>query len=58
MIVNILQNYSHIYYSHNNNIKCVSLTIKCMDFELIHYNINMNIVSFFYIFNDFDCIFY
>ena len=28
MVVSMLQNLNHIYYSHNSNIKCVDLTIK------------------------------
>ena len=57
LVVNILQNWSHRYSSHNSNIKCVGSTIKCTGFESIHYAINLNIVSSFMGFNDFDSIF-
>ena len=50
MVVNILQNLSHRYINHNSNIKCVS-------FESIRYVMDLNIVSSFMIFNDFDSIF-
>ena len=49
----MLQNLSHKYYSHNNNMKCVGSTIKCLGFELIHYVINLNVVSSFMIFSNF-----
>ena len=43
-----------MYYSHNSNIKCICSTIKCICFELVHYAINMYVVSSFMVFNDFD----
>ena len=57
MVVNMLQKYSQMYYSHNNNIKYVDSTIKCIDFESFHYAINLDVVSFFMVFNDFDYMF-
>ena len=57
MIVKMLQNLNHRYYSHNNNIKCVESTIKFIDFESFHYTINLNVFSSFMVFNDFDFIF-
>ena len=57
MVINILQNLSYMYSSHNNNIKCVGLTIKHVGFESIHYAINLDIVSSFMVFNDFDSMF-
>ena len=30
MVINMLQNLSHSYSSHNNNIKCEDSIIKCM----------------------------
>ena len=50
MIVNMLQNWSHMYSSHYMIIKYVS-------FKPIHYVINLNIVSFFKVFNEFDYVF-
>ena len=44
MIINILQNLSHRYSSHNSNIKCIG-TIKRVDSKLVHYVINLNVVS-------------
>ena len=49
----MLQKWSHIHYSHNSNIKCVDLTIKCIDF---HYAIDFNVLSF-KVFSDFDYMF-
>ena len=46
-----------MYPSHNSNIKCVGLTIKCVGFELIHYAINLDVVLSFMVFNGFDYIF-
>ena len=37
MVVSMLQNWSHRYYSHNSNIKCVGSIIKWLVFEPIHY---------------------
>ena len=53
MVINMFQKWSHRYSSHNNNIKCVDSTIKCIDFESILYTINLNVVSF-SVFSDFD----
>ena len=33
------------YYSHNSNIKCVNLTIKCINFDSCHYAINLDVIS-------------
>ena len=49
-VVDILQNRSHRYSNHNSNIKYVDLIIKCINFESIHYFININVVSSFIIF--------
>ena len=46
-----------MYYSHNSNIKCLNLTIKYIGFESFSYTVNLNIVSSFEVFNDFDYIF-
>ena len=46
-----------MYSNHNNNIKYVDSNIKYICFKLIHYAINMDIVLFFMIFNDFDYMF-
>ena len=45
-----------MYYSHSSNIKYVGSTIKCIRFESIHYAINLDVVSFFMVFSDFDYI--
>ena len=47
MVVNMLQNLSHRYSSHNSNIKCV-------DLSRFHYAINLNFVSSSIVFSDFD----
>ena len=57
MVVYILHILSHIYYSHNSNVKCVGLTIKYIGFESIHYAINLDVVSSSMVFNNFDCMF-
>ena len=57
MIVNMIQNWSYKYYSHNSNIKYVDTIIKCIDFESILYPINLDTVSSSMIFNDFDYIY-
>ena len=57
MVVNILHNWSHIYFSYNSDIKCVGSTIKCIILEPIYYTINLNVVSSSMIFNDFDFMF-
>ena len=36
-----------MYYSHNNNVKCVDSTVKCIGFESSHYVINLNVISSF-----------
>ena len=46
-----------MYSSYNHNIKRVDSTIKCISFESFHYTINLDVVSFFMIFSDFDYIF-
>ena len=46
-----------MYYSHNSNVKCVDLIIKCIYFESFRYVINLNIILSFMIFNNFDYIF-
>ena len=56
MVVSMLQNLSQRYYSHNSNIKYVDSTIKCIDFESFYYVINLDIVSSFVVFSDFDSI--
>ena len=56
MVIKMLQNWSNRYYSHNINIKYVSSTIKYIDFESIDYA-NLDVVSSFMIFNDFDYMF-
>ena len=53
----MLQNLSHSYYSHNSNFKCVDLTIKCISSELIDYAINLDVVSSYVVFSDFDYMF-
>ena len=56
IVVSMLQNLSQRYYSHNSNIKYVDSTIKCIDFESFYYVINLDIVSSFVVFSDFDSI--
>ena len=50
MVVNLLQNWNHIYYSHHKIIKYVS-------FESIHYAINLNVASSSKVFSEFDNMF-
>ena len=57
MIVNMLQNWSKRYSSHNSNIKYVDSTIKCIGFELFHNAINLDYVSSFTVFSGFDYLF-
>ena len=57
MIDSMLKNWSQRYYSHNSNIKCVDSTIKCIGFKSFHYAINLDVVSSFVVFNDFDFMF-
>ena len=52
----MLQNWSNRYYSHHINIKYVSSIIKCIDFESIDFA-NLDVVSSFMVFNDFDYMF-
>ena len=42
-----------MYSNHNNNIKYINSTIKCISFEPIHYTLSLNYVSSL-VFNDFD----
>ena len=46
-----------MYYNHNNNIKYIGSIIKCVGFEPIYYDINLNVVSSMLAFNDFDYIY-
>ena len=46
MVINMLQNLSHMYFSHNNNVKCIGSTIKHVDFKPIYYTINLDVISF------------
>ena len=48
---------NHTYFSHNSNIEYVYLTIKFINFELINYVIDFDIVSLYIIFSDFDFMF-
>ena len=57
MVVNMLQNWNNRYSSNNSNIKYIGSTIKCIAFESIHYAINLDVVSSFVVFNDFDFMF-
>ena len=57
MIVSMLQKWSQRYSSHNSNLKCVDLTIKCIGFESFHYAINLDVVSSFVVYRDFDSMF-
>ena len=57
MVVNMLQNISKIYYNHNSNFKYLDSTIKYIDFESFHYNINMDVISLFMVFNGFNSMF-
>ena len=50
MIVNMLQNRNHKYYSHYK-------IIKYLGFELIIYVINLDIASFSKVFNEFNFMF-
>ena len=46
-----------MYYSHNNNIKYVDSIINCIGFESFYYVINLNMISSFIGFSDFDYMF-
>ena len=50
MVVNMLHNWSRWYFSHYRIIKCVG-------FELMHYDINLNGMSSSTIFGKFDFVF-
>ena len=50
MVVNILQNLSHKYFSYYSIIKYIS-------FESIYYVFNLNAILFFMIFSEFDYVF-
>ena len=43
-----------MYFSHISNIKYIYSTIKYIGLESIHYTINLDIISLFMVFNDFD----
>ena len=47
---------NHRYSSHNINIRYLGSTIKNIGFKPVYYVINLNIVSSFMIFSDFDFI--
>ena len=51
IVINMLQNYSHIYFNHNSIIKIVS-------FKSIYYIINLDTVSFSMIFNNLVYVFF
>ena len=57
MIVNMLHNLNHRYSCHNNNIKYVGSTIKCIGFESLHHAINLHIFSSYMVFSDYDSMF-
>ena len=50
MAVNMLQNWSHRYSSHYRIIKCV-------DFESIHYILNLDVALSSKVFSEFDSVF-
>ena len=52
-----IYNLSHSYSSINSNIKCVGSTIKCVGFKPIDYVINLDVISSFMVFNNFDSMF-
>ena len=56
MIINMLHKWNYRYYSYNTNIKYIGSTIKYLDFEQIHYAINLNVVSFSMVVSNFDFI--
>ena len=57
MVVSIVYNWNKRYSNHNNNIKYIDSTIKCINFELFHYIINLYLVSSFEVFSNFDYMF-
>ena len=50
MVVNMVQNWSHTYYSHYKVIKCIG-------FEPIHHVINLGVALSFKVFCKFDYVF-
>ena len=50
IVINLLQNWNHMYYNHCS-------TIKCVGFKPIHYTINVDIVSSSIVFSKFDSVF-
>ena len=46
-----------MYFNHDSNNKYIGSTIKCISFGSINYDINLNIISYFMVFNDFNSIF-
>ena len=58
MVVNMLQSCNHRHSSHNSNIKCIGSTIKYIVFDLIHYAINLDVVSLYVVFNNFGSMFF
>ena len=46
-----------MYFSHDSIIKYIDSIIKCICFELFYYAINLNDVSSFVVFSNFDYIF-
>ena len=57
IIINMIQNWNHKYFSHNSNIKYLVLIIKYIGFESIRYAINVDVVSSFMIFSDLKLVF-
>ena len=54
IVFNMLHKCNHKHSSHNSNFKCIDSTIKCIIFDPIHYAINLDIVSSYMVFNNFD----
>ena len=48
---------AQFYIPINSNIKCIDSTIKCIGFESFHYVINLDVISSFMVFSDFDYMF-
>ena len=46
-----------MYFNHNSNIKCIGSIIKYIVFKSIYHTINLNIVSSFIVFSNFDFLF-
>ena len=57
MIINMSVKFESLIFYHNNNIKCVGLTIKYIGFEPIHYIINLDVSSSSMISTEFDFLF-